>query len=364
MNQRCYNYFAPGPAHLPEVVLNKLEQSIYNFNASGISILEISHRHPYIKQLIDENINDLRHLLHIPDEFAIVFMPGGASYAFANIPLNLAGKKILYISQGRWGEKAFLEAQKIDKSHIEIRLDINNYSSSEINQLAKQCDFVHYVHNETAHGIRWNEPLPILDKPLIADMSSDILTQPINWNNHAIVYAGGSKNLGIAGFNVIIIRKALLEATPSIANVFSFKNIFKHNSLYNTPPIIQYYVLHLMLKWTIEQGGVEFFSKKTLLQSELIYNVIDQYPHIYTNHIKPEYRSQTNMVFNLVIPKLLTKFLEKAKQQGLMGLKGHWDVGGLRISAYNSISLSQIELVAKFMQNFATSIKLQNTLFD
>lgn len=352
--KRCDNYFASGPAHLPEAVLNQLTHELYNFKDTGISILEISHRHAYIQGIIEENIQLLKQLLHIPDDFAVLFMAGGASHAFANIPLNLLGKRFLYLNQGRWSERAFVEAAKIDSTHIEYKLDINNYDLNEIKHLAKECDFIHYVHNETAHGIQWHEQLQ-LDKPLIADMSSDLLcTEAINWSRHAIVYAGGSKNLGIAGFNLIIINKELLKPTNiNLPSILSFDKHYKSLSLYSTPPIIQYYVMNLMLKWTQQQGDVEFFYHKTQLQSELIYSIVDQYPSIYCNQIVPQFRSWVNMVFDINPPELLEKFLTQATNCYLLGLKGHRDTGGIRVSAYNSISLKQVKLVAELMNTFA-----------
>jgi phosphoserine aminotransferase len=351
---RKSNYFASGPAHLPDFVLNEASKALFNFKDTGLSIVEITHRSHDIETVVNESKNLLREILHIPQQFEILFMAGGASFAFANIPLNLTGR-IGYAITGRWSKLAYNEALRVNPKHIQL-CDTEAIGYSELPKVDEldlsQVDFFHYASNETVHGIQFKQA-PEVPVPLICDMSSDITTTAIQWEKYGIVYAGCAKNLGISGMHVVIIKKDLLATTHTVPNIYSLRELAHSNCLYNTPPIFQIYTTYLMLQWLKANGGLPYFSQKSQQQAELLYSIIDANPKLYLTKVKPQYRSNINIVFDLPSPELVINFLAEAETHNLYGLKGHKIMGGIRASLYNSITLEQVGELANFLQHFA-----------
>lgn len=354
--QKIYN-FGAGPACVPAEVLEQIRQDIPDWY-DGMSIMEISHRLPVFMELTQSIEQDLRHLLVIPEDFAVLFMHGGARTQFSAVPLNLLNghKTADYLLTGHWSDLAYQEAKQYCEPYLVATSKEAHYTKIPDESTWRFSDegpYLHYTDNETIHGVEFSNAPPVKDKWLVADMTSNILTKPIDFSRYGVIYASAQKNLGIAGITVVIVRKSLLghahPYTPSTAN---YTLCEKNFSLGNTPPMFCWYVLGLVLKWTQKQGNIQAIAATCEKKSKLVYDMIDSSNNFYRSPVFKAHRSRVNIPFSLPTEKLETLFLQKASEIGLKQLKGHKTVGGCRASLYNAMPLEGVIALVEFMRDF------------
>ncbi|GLO60818.1 phosphoserine aminotransferase [Vibrio sp. MACH09] len=351
-----YN-FSAGPAALPKAVMEKAQSELVNWNELGTSVMEISHRSKEFIQVAETAEQDLRDLLDIPSNYKVLFCQGGARAQFAAVPMNLLGDNdtATYIDGGYWAESAVKEARKycqpdvVDvKSEKEGKVAIKPASDWTI---AENAAYVHFCPNETIDGIEINE-LPITDKPIVADMSSTILSRKIDVSKYGVIYAGAQKNIGPAGICIAIVRDDLLElARKELPSILSYKVLAEKDSMFNTPPTYAWYLSGLVFKWLKEQGGVAAIEEVNRAKAALLYDYIDQ-SDFYSNNVHEQNRSLMNVPFQLAKPELDGEFLSLADKAGLKALKGHRAVGGMRASIYNAMPIEGVKALVAFMQQF------------
>ncbi|WP_372264580.1 3-phosphoserine/phosphohydroxythreonine transaminase [Vibrio gallaecicus] len=354
--ENIYN-FSAGPAALPKPVMKQAQADFIDWNGLGTSVMEISHRSKEFIKVADEAEQDLRDLLNIPDNYKVLFCHGGARAQFAAVPMNLLGqsKKATYIDAGYWAESAVNEAEKyceVDAFDAKTTIDGKAavIPASEW-KVAADSAYVHFCPNETIDGIEINE-LPQTDKPIVADLSSTILSRQIDVSKYGVIYAGAQKNIGPAGICIVIVRDDLLElASEALPSVLSYKVLAEKDSMFNTPPTYAWYLSGLVFKWLKEQGGVEAIEHINREKAELLYNYIDE-SDFYKNDVHTNNRSRMNVPFQLAKPELDAQFLELADKAGLKSLKGHRAVGGMRASIYNAMSLEGVQALVDFMKAF------------
>lgn len=354
---RAYNFNA-GPSALPLTVLEKAQQELIDFRGSGMSVMELSHRSATYEEVHNQAIANLRKLMSISDEYEVLFVQGGGSTQFAMVPMNFLTpeKKAAYIMTGAWSEKAFSEAKLFGQVYQAASSKDSNYryipSLDEVKFEASDA-YVHLTSNNTIFGTQWKEFPNTGNVPLIADMSSDILSKPIAVNKFALIYAGAQKNLGPSGVTVVIIRKDMLElANKNIPTMLQYGIHAKNNSLYNTPPTFGIYLLGEVLNWVEETGGLDALTKRNEEKAKLIYDAIDQSNGFYYGHADVNSRSLMNLTFRVKDEELEKKFLAEAKKEGFVGLNGHRSVGGCRASAYNAVPYEACKALSQFMVSF------------
>ncbi|TYS65591.1 3-phosphoserine/phosphohydroxythreonine transaminase [Sutcliffiella horikoshii] len=354
--KRVYNFNA-GPAALPKQVLQRAQEELLDFQETGMSVMELSHRSKEYDKVHQKAATLLKELLQIPDNYDILFMQGGASLQFSAVPMNFLpiGKTANYSLSGSWSEKALKEAQKIGSTHIASTSKESGYTSIPYQlKLSTDAAYLHITSNNTIFGTQWTE-FPTIPShiPMIADMSSDILSRSINVEDFSLIYAGAQKNLGPSGVTVVIIKRGLLEQCPNdIPTMLNYQTHAKNSSLYNTPPTFSIYMLSLVLEWVAEQGGVEAIEKINQKKAELLYDTIDRSEGFYNGHAEKGSRSLMNVTFNLPSEELTSVFLTQAKEEGFVGLGGHRMVGGCRASIYNAVPLESCEALAEYMKSF------------
>ncbi|MGE7692845.1 3-phosphoserine/phosphohydroxythreonine transaminase [Lysinibacillus sp. NPDC094177] len=357
MTQRAYNFNA-GPSALPLEVLEKAQQQLVNFRDSGMSIMEMSHRSAIFDEVHNEAIALLKKLYAIPENYEVLFLQGGASLQFTMIPMNFlqADQKASYVLSGSWSEKAFKEAKLFGTPVEAASTKENQYRNipalADI-QFNEEDAYVHITSNNTIYGTQWKEFPETGNVPLVADMSSDILSKPVDVSKFGLIYAGAQKNLGPSGVTVVIIRKDLLEKeNKNIPTMLKYSTHADSNSLYNTPPTFGIYMLGEVLKWVESKGGVAEIAKHNELKAKVIYDAIDNSNGFYTGHATPESRSLMNITFRVADEELEKQFLVEAKAAGFVGLNGHRSVGGCRASTYNAVPLEACEALRDFMVEF------------
>ncbi|MBD8036499.1 3-phosphoserine/phosphohydroxythreonine transaminase [Solibacillus sp. A46] len=355
--KRAYNFNA-GPSALPLEVLQKAQAELVDFKGTGMSVMELSHRSAAFEEVHNEAIARLRKLYEIPENYEVLFLQGGASLQFSMIPMNFLkeDQKASYIQTGAWSEKAFKEASLFGTPVLAASSKENNYKNipalSDI-QIDKESAYVHLTSNNTIFGTQWKAFPNTGDIPLIADMSSDILSKKVDVSNFAMIYAGAQKNLGPSGVTVVIIRKDLLEsANSNIPTMLKYSTHSKNNSLYNTPPTFGIYMLGEVLKWMEDQGGLEVIEQRNEEKAKYIYDAIDNSNGFYFGHATEESRSLMNITFRVADEELEKKFLAEAKEAGFVGLNGHRSVGGCRASAYNAVPVETCLALSEFMVKF------------
>lgn len=353
---RAYNFCA-GPAALPEEVLKQARDDMLDYQSRGMSVMEMSHRAPEFVDIAEQAEKDLRELLGISDDYAVLFLQGGASLQFAMAPMNLLGdkKKADYINTGQWSKKAIKEAQNFCEVNVAASSEDDGFTTapeqSELN-LSDDAAYVHYTPNETIGGVEFPY-VPQTDKPLVADMSSTILSRPIDVSKYGLIYAGAQKNIGPAGVTVVIVRKDLLDRAPSnTPSMLHYKTQADAGSMYNTPPTFALYLAGLVFQWLKEQGGLEGMQKINERKAKKLYDYIDA-SDFYRNPVREKDRSLMNVPFVLADDSLDKQFLEEAEQAGLLNLKGHRSVGGMRASIYNAVPEAAIDALIEFMDEFA-----------
>lgn len=358
MADKVYN-FGAGPAMLPEPVMQKIQQEWLDYQGMGVSVIEISHRAKEFVAILEEAQALFRELTELPDNYRILFIHGGARMQFSALPLNLAGrkpgKKCLYFETGNFAKLSSKDAKEFCNVEIAASSAETNYDRIPEYDPAIFTDDVSYVHitgNNTIYGTRWNQFPETGDVPLIADMTSEILSRKIDYSKFGIIYAGMQKNLGPSGMAMVIIREDLLghadAKTPCLLN---YTQADKDNSLTNTTNTFAVYTTKLVLEWLKEQGGVAAIEKRNEEKSAKLYQVIDASDY-YRGVAHPEHRSIMNVSFNLPSEELEAKFLKEAGAIGLYALKGHRNVGGIRASIYNPMPMAGVEKLAAFMQEF------------
>ena len=360
--QRIFN-FSAGPANMPVPVLEKARDELLNYRDSGCSVMEMSHRSEEFLTIIQEAEKNLRDCLGIPDGYSVLFLQGGASLQFCMVPLNLSNKDktVDVIQTGSWTKKATKEIQKISQVNIAASSEEDNFlrlPKKEEMRFLDDSAYVHIASNNTIFGTQMKVFPDTGDVPLVADMSSDILSRKINISRFGLIFAGAQKNLGPAGVTLVIIRNDLMERTPQEIPIFlQYSTHAKANSLYNTPPTFGIYILGLVLEWVKSGGGLDEIEKNNQEKSNLLYKAIDE-SDFYSCPIPAEDRSNMNVVFRIreghddseTIEK---KFAQEAKEEGIINIKGHRSVGGLRASIYNAMPLQGIQHLVDFMDRFA-----------
>lgn len=357
MVERVYN-FNPGPAMLPQPVLEKAQKELLNYEGTGMSIMEISHRSPEFEATISSARELLRELLQLPESHEVLFLQGGASLQFFMIPYNFlaAGKEANYIITGSFSKKAHQEATKVGTAHVAASTaeeEFRRIPAAGEAKLSATPAYVHITTNNTIYGTQYKETPDFGGVPLVADMSSDILSCRLDMSKFALVYAGAQKNLGPAGVTAVILDKEMLQAIPDgLPSILDYRTHLEAGSLYNTPPCFNIYIVDLVLKWIRDNGGLEAMEQKNQEKASLIYDTIDKYPQFYKGHAHPEHRSTMNITFRLPGEDLEKRFLDEAGRQGMTGLKGHRSVGGIRASIYNAMPIEGCKALAQFMEHF------------
>jgi phosphoserine aminotransferase len=353
---RAYN-FSAGPAMIPTEVLMQVREELLDWHGQGTSVMEISHRGEDFRALAAESERDFRELLSIPEDYHVLFVQGGGRGQFSMVPMNLLRGKTTadYVNTGVWSGLAAKEASKY--------CQINQVASSESSgfttipataewSLNPEAAYVHIVDNETVNGVEYSFIPNTASVPLVSDMSSNILSRPIDIRRYGLIYAGVQKNIGPAGMAVVIVRKDLVgQALPMTPCLYDYQNHVDQHSLYNTPPTFSWYVCALVFKWLKKQGGVEAMAKVNARKAAKLYQFIDE-SDFYSNQIEPQYRSRMNVVFRLRDESLNAVFLEQAKAAGLLYLKGHQLIGGMRASIYNAMPESGVDALLNFMGDF------------
>lgn len=354
---RIYN-FSAGPAALPDEVLIQIRDELLNWRDTGMSVMELPHRGEYFESIAFEAEQDLRDLLAIPRNYQILFLHGGGRSQFAMVPMNLAfdATCMAYVETGTWSQLAIEEARRYGKVHIAATGSINKYT--EIPPLSswtvpKEAAYLHYTDNETIHGIEFLEIPDDFGVPLVSDMSSNLLSKPLDIAKFGIIYACAQKNLGPAGITVVIIRDDLLSRKPFpfTPSMFCYGLHAENNSFLNTPPTFAWYVCGLVFKWVKRQGGVARMAELSQLKSSKLYDFIDQ-SELYLNLVRKQCRSRMNVPFTLVKPELDALFLKGSESIGLSNLKGHRLVGGMRASIYNAMPEKGVDALIAFLRDF------------
>lgn len=362
---RVYN-FNPGPAVLPLPILEQVQQELLDFQRRGMSVLEMSHRSKEYEAINQEAETRSKRLLGLGDDYRVLFLQGGASTQFATVPLNFLppGGSADYILTGSWSEKALKEAETVGKQlqpaatlHIAASTRSEKYAriprADEIS-LSAQPAYVHITTNNTIYGTQWQELPDVGDVPLVADMSSDIMSRPFDAQKFALFYAGAQKNIGPAGVTLVVIRKSWLEQTPqTIPTILNYATHAQNDSLYNTPPAFAVYMLNLVLGWIETNGGLTGMAQHNQQKAQTIYAALDRNAGFYRGHAAPDSRSLMNITFRLPSEELEKAFVSAATAAGMVGLKGHRSVGGIRASIYNAMSQEGCATLAAFMDEFA-----------
>lgn len=344
---RGYN-FGAGPSMLPESILRDAQEELLDWQHLGMSVLEIGHRSLPFTNLMQETQRLLRELLAIPDNYHVLFLSGVARAQFAMIPMNFLaeGEEAGYLVSGIWSNLAYEEAARLKKAY--------SIANTEEKLVKPKSRYFYYTPNETINGIRIEKPSQLSGAPLIADMTSCLLTEPINVADYGMIFAGAQKNIANAGLTLVILSDELLASISNekIPTMFDYRTHSRTNSTYATLPTFNCYLAYKMFCWVKEQGGVEALYKLNCQKAELLYDCIDN-SNIYHSHLSKEVRSLVNICFTLTDSKLEELFLENAKERNLLALKGHRSVGGLRASIYNAMPLEGVEQLVEFMNDFA-----------
>ncbi|MCX8020106.1 MAG: 3-phosphoserine/phosphohydroxythreonine transaminase [Chitinophagaceae bacterium] len=348
--------FGAGPAILPKEVLEEAARAVVNYKNSGLSLLETGHRTETFQEVMHEARQLVRELMSLNDEMEVLFLHGGATLQFLQVPLNLLSEKgfASYTETGTWSVKAIREARFVGRIEIAGSSKENNYYSlPEQLHITPGADYLHITTNETISGTQWQQIPFDAGVPLVADMSSDILSRRLPFNRFALIYAGAQKNLGAAGVALVVVNKNLLGKTGrTLPTMMDYRNHIAEGSMLNTPPMFAVYVVLLTLRWLKGKGGVEAIEQHNEEKARLFYDTLDALP-VFTSPVSRQYRSRMNAVFTINNPELEKKFLERCKAEGMIGVKGHRSVGGFRVSMYNALPLESVKAITDLMKDFA-----------
>lgn len=353
---RVFN-FSAGPAALPEPVLERARDEMLDWNGTGMSVMEVSHRGVDFIEFARKSEADLRELLGVPDDYKVLFLSGGATLQFASVPLNLTAPDSIadYVVTGNWGKKAVAEAERYVEVNVAADSSATNYTTIPDTSTWKLTDaaaYLHYTPNETVFGVEFHEIPEVSDAPLVADMSSTILSRPLDVSRFGIIYAGAQKNIGAAGIALVIVREDLIgRARRETPGVIDYKLMADADSMWNTPPTFSWYISGLVFEWLKEQGGLPAIGERNRRKAEKLYAAIDG-SDFYSNPVDERCRSLMNVPFTLADPSLDPTFLSESKAAGLNNLKGHRIVGGMRASIYNAMPEAGIDALVEFMADF------------
>lgn len=356
---RIFN-FSAGPAMLPEDVMKKAAAEMIDWQGSGMSVMEMSHRSKQFISIAEKAEADLRELMTVPENYRVLFLQGGASSQFAMVPMNLLrGKGTAdYINTGQWSKKAIAEAGRFCDVNVVASGESTNFTTIPAGSewsLNPDAAYVHYTPNETIGGVEFHTIPEVGDVPIVADMSSTILSRPVDVSGYGVIYAGAQKNIGPAGLTIVIIREDLIgEEISGTPAMFSYGIHAKAKSMYNTPPTYSWYMAGLVFEWIKEKGGLKAMAEINKRKADKLYAAIDN-SDFYSNPVDPDCRSWMNVPFTLANPDLDTKFLEQAMEAGMLTLKGHRSVGGMRASIYNAMPEEGVDLLIEFMADFKKS---------
>ena len=356
---RVFN-FSAGPAALPDAVLERVRDDIPDWNGTGMSVMEISHRSKDFMDVAAKAEQDVRDLLAIPDDYSVLFTQGGATLQFAMVPLNLSaqGDTVDYVLTGTWSKKAIAEAKNHCTVNVVADASGNNFTDIPAQESWRRSDgaaYLHYTPNETIAGVEFHFIPEVGDTPLVADMSSTILSRPLDVSQFGVIYAGAQKNIGPAGLTLVIVRNDLLSrARDSIPNLLRYSVYAESDSMSNTPPVFSWYVAGLVFEFLKEQGGLTAIAEINERKSAKLYAAIDN-SDFYSNPVRQDCRSWMNVTFVLKDASLDAKFLDESKAAGLTNLKGHRSVGGMRASIYNAVPEAAVDALIEFMHDFEQS---------
>ena len=353
---RAWNFCA-GPAALPEEVLQQAREEILDWQGRGLSVMEMSHRSKEFVGIAAQAEADLRELLGISDDYAVLFTQGGASQQFAMVPMNLLGENDTadYINTGQWSIKAIKEGKRFGNINVAASSEDTNFATVPPQaswSLSKDAAYLHYTPNETIGGLEYSF-VPETDKPLVADFSSTILSRPIDVSRYGIIYAGAQKNIGPAGITVVIIRRDLLgRAGNNVPAMLNYQTYADNDSMYNTPPTYAWYLAGLVFQWLKRQGGLSVMGERNSRKAKKLYDYIDA-SGFYSNPVEKHSRSWMNVPFVLADDALDKTFLAEADEARLLNLAGHRSVGGMRASIYNAVPETAVDALIDFMKGFA-----------
>ena len=355
--KRIYN-FNPGPATLPLEVLKEAQAEFLDFNDTGMSILEISHRAKAYERVHNQAKADILNLMDLDDDYEVLFIQGGASLQFAMIPLNFATKERpgSYVISGVFSSNAYREAAILEVAKIAASTKEENFRrvprQDEI-RIHPNAAYLHVCYNNTIYGTEFHYIPDSGNVPLFADMSSDMLSRPLDFSRFSLIYAGVQKNLGPAGVVIVVARRSLLEKSPEILpTMLRYETFYKKNSLYNTPPAFSIYMVGKVAAWIKNNGGLEEMARRNSIKAKLLYDAIDSSDGFYRGHADKDSRSFMNVTFRLPNEDLEKKFVAEALEKNISGVKGHRSVGGMRASIYNAMPIEGAEILADFMNNF------------
>ncbi|MCP4648492.1 MAG: 3-phosphoserine/phosphohydroxythreonine transaminase [PVC group bacterium] len=355
-----YN-FSAGPAVLPKEVLQKAADELLNYNGSGMSVMEMSHRSADFKNIIDSAESNLRQIMGIPENYKVLFLQGGASLQFAMIPLNLMNKnkKADYVHTGQWSKKAIAEAKKFGDVNIVASSEGDNYTN--IPKLdpaifSEDADYFYIVSNNTIYGTTYNDLPDTGNVPLVADMSSNILSEPIDVSKFGVIFAGAQKNIGPAGVTIVIIREDLVgNAVDNIPTMLNYKTHADAGSMFNTPPCYSIYMAGLVFAWIKQKGGLAQVKKINEVKANMLYDYLDN-SKLFSSPVQKENRSLMNIPFVTGNEEIDAKFIKEASARGLKTLKGHRTVGGMRASIYNAMPIEGVKALVEFMKEFEKEV--------
>ncbi len=353
---RVFN-FSAGPAVLPEPVLKQAAEEMLDWHGSGMSVMEMSHRGKQFIAIHDQAEADLRELLAIPASYKVLFLQGGAAGQFSIVPMNLLRGKAGadYVNTGQWSTKAIGEARKYCKVNIAASSEDANFSYAPKQdrwKLDPAAAYVHYTSNETIGGVEFQWIPDTGAVPLVADMSSHILSRPLDISRYGLIYAGAQKNIGPAGLTIVVVREALIgQAAPGTPSVFDYKIQAENDSMYNTPPTYAVYIAGLVFQWLKQLGGVKKMEEINIAKASLVYDYLDQ-TEFYHSPVAREDRSRMNISFTLRNAALDAEFLKQARHHGIIEIKGHRSVGGMRASLYNAMPIDGVRALVGFMREF------------
>ena len=358
MTERIYN-FSAGPAILPLPVLEQAQREMLSLNSIGMSIMEISHRSKHFERILDSAVTGIRELLGVPENYRILFLQGGASLQFSMIPLNFLGadKTADYVITGVWGKKALKEAKRSGNANVVFTDAENGFRSVPAQDelgFSKYAEYVHYTSNETIEGVEFKYDLDGGGIPVVCDMSSNIMSKPLDMEKYALIYAGAQKNIGPSGVTLVIIRDDLLEKVPENQHsMLDYRLLAENNSMLNTPNTWGIYIINLVCEHLKQIGGLGEMEKRNEEKASILYDAIDASEGFYRGHADKSARSLMNVTFRLPSEELEKQFTSEATSQGLDGLKGHRSVGGIRASIYNAFPKEGVEKLVEFMMDFS-----------
>jgi len=356
MYDRVFN-FSAGPATMPEPVLEEIRDEMMNYRGSGMCVMEMSHRSPVFQQIIDEAEQDLRDLMHIPDNYKVLFIQGGATLQFAMIPMNLMKNRVAdYIVTGQWAKKAYQEASLYGKANKIASSEDKTFSyipdCSDL-PISEDADYVYICENNTIYGTKFKTLPNTKGKPLVADVSSCFLSEPVDVTKYGVIYGGVQKNIGPAGVVIVIIREDLIteDVLPGTPTMLRYKIHADADSLYNTPPAYGIYICGKVFKWLKKMGGLEAMKERNEKKAKILYDYLDE-SKLFKGTVRKEDRSLMNVPFITGNEELDAKFVKEAKEAGFENLKGHRTVGGMRASIYNAMPIEGVEKLVEFMKKF------------